>query len=68
MVNPYNVWKFFGRIKVFLMKFLSKFLINILFFIFLIISIVFNFLAVVVTGEIPFPGDILLGIYHPWKD
>ena len=50
------------------MKFLSKIFDKYSVLIFLIISIVLIFWPVFVKGEIPFPGDILLGNYHPWKD
>lgn len=37
-------------------------------FFLLLLSIFIIFWPVFIKGQIPFPGDILLGNYHPWKD
>ena len=32
------------------------------------IIIIFFFLPPLISGKIPIPGDLILGLYHPWRD
>ena len=33
-----------------------------------LIIIIFFFLPPLISGKIPIPGDLILGLYHPWRD